>query len=578
VASLDEINRAAKIEVLPDFRKRVTRRYDIVEPQATVKTTAQFSSKVRLPWGTPDTTFPECLLVAQDEMGQTDNPNKDPNNPPAFLIRVFEEIPKDDRVIVGLPAISKTQYGFTETVVDYVQLSSGATPYNDIVGVSTFSGGVLKTVSGDNNGTIRRYKLTYTTGGEMADEYELRFGGKLIVRTLRYLNQIPPTPANYTLFGPGVEYIGGLPLYSYKFASAAAALGLGGIIDKNVEYFYSPDQGTTGITRTTIKWASDLSVVSNPITGPAGSQLIAVDYADESGFRIWTATYASGVGVIKTEIEIRNGGKLILYALISLNAAPTAPSPTIGGTVVLISTDVANGTRLEDGNKIYTYRWAEGQGTISTEVVGEPDGALVYTAVELDVAAAIPASPGAGYYNIKKENHAESGYYLNTAVWKKPPADDTYNKQIEFERPGTASFTGSPPQLVYAPPRQLTLLAQVLVTYGTTQDVTVPFTVSAYASFYEDYTPETNPTGGPSSPITKTQGLGGYLAQASGISGTNSNYNGILCRTWAAALLSSIPSTFPSGSTVLRVDNDPYLTDVNGTKVYRRMKTTYAFP
>jgi hypothetical protein len=116
------------------------------------------------------------------------------------------------------------------------------------------------------------------------------------------------------------------------------------------------------------------------------------------------------------------------------------------------------------------------------------------------------------------------------------------------------------------------ILAEVEVSYATTQISDTPFTVEAYATYYETYTPTDTGIA-----ISSTKALGGYLAGASGTSGTNSVFNGILCDTWEYQLGSSTPSSFGSGAKVLDVDNDPYLVATDGTVVYRRTKVSYTF-
>lgn len=523
-ALLQENNRALKVEILPDFRKRITRRYDIVDQQAAVKDVALFDANVRLAWGTEDDTYTGCRLVGQTELGQIENPNKTPNDPPPFLLRVFEELPANDRVIVGEPGISYDQYGFKIVVIDYVQLSDGTTPYSDVVGSSTAPSpngtAVLKTVEGENNGTVRTYHLTYTTGGEMSDTYRLLFGGKVTERTLRYLNQVPPTPSGYTLVGPGVEYVLGLPLYEYKFV---AATGSGGTPGTNGEISrgYTNSQGgdvafnpaspnsATGEVICTIRYISTPATTSNPVTQPTGFVLFAVDVQDEAGYRLW---------------ETKSG---------------------FGG-----------------GN------------SISVDVQGAEDGALIYTVSQNDAAGStVPAYPGSGtVYNIKTTHTRDNGFWKNTTVWHKPPATATLKQTTQFEKPGNAVFTGSPPQLVLTPPVTLTLLADMEVSYNTSQISDTPFTVSIPASFYENYTPTDTGVA-----ITDTVSLGRYLAGASSISGTNDYYNGVLCDTYAATLVSSTPSSFPSGATVIYTKNDIYLVDVAGVIVYRRTKISYTF-
>lgn len=706
---VDKINRAPKVEVLPDMRLRVTRVYDILD--FTAKTTAQFSDKLEISWGTQDETFPQCRLINQDEAGQGNNPAKQPNDPPPQLIRIFEEIDASAETQVGRTDVSFDQYGRRTVVNEFLQFSTGTSVYQ-IVGTtaapSPFSDCILKTEERTNDGTLQRIKRTYIDIGQLSDSEELKFGGRLLLRTLTYLNEIPPTPAGFTLVTTSIEFIEGLPVYRYGYASAASGIGLGGQISDNIsysqsddqgttgvtirtitqitddsvvsnpiatpsgftligvtqeadagyiiwtakfakgvglvtndvetkeggkliiyrrvsldsvpatpsatiggtvtlisagfnkadgydiysyqwaegigevsrstEYKISPNQGTTGVTVTAIKYLTAISVAINPITGPVGSSLINVSYDDADGYRIWNATYAFGQGQISSSIDIRNNGNLYIYSRTSINAVPSTPSPSIGGTVVSIKTSVRNGTDASSGNLIYDYDWAEGDGVIETSIDGDPDGALTYVVIELDAVSMTPAYPGSGTaYLVNIQHEARDGHYLNRATYKKPPADDTFNKQQEFQEPGVASFTGSPPQFVLQPPKQRTLLVNVAVTYSTSQISDTPFSIDAYAAFYESYIPETNPPGGASSAQQNQRGLGGYLAGASGISGTNSDYNGVLCREWQAALLSSIPSSFPTGTVVLHVDNDPYLTATDGTRVYRRTKTTYSF-
>lgn len=773
---LQEVNRAPAVSVLPDLRHQIQRRYDIVDWQATFKTLAEFEAAVQLPWGTEDDEYPGLRLIKQDVVGSVENPNKSPNDPPPYLLRVYEQIPRNDRVIVGLPNVNFDQYGRKYVVFNYVQFSDGTTTYADTVGTTAatppYSACILKSIDGDDNGTVKRTKLTFVDSGELSRDFELNFGGNLIILTITSLNEIPATPAGYTLWGPGVEYVQGLPVYKYRFSAVngggvpgtaaeisrsyydsqggtvqfdptAPTAGVGAVkavikyitaptvttnpiplpsgfvligldeedaqgykvwtgtygfgsgtvdtqvethndgalliqtivalgappstpggytlisaesrnadgwiiytyrfangtgivlsgtetkeggklilyrrtefnpsnvyspatpsatiggtvtlvsrdlrnedgfysytsmwaegngeIDRNIEYFYSDDQGTTGITRTSIKYLSALSVDSNPITPPSG-ELISLDRTQQDGYQIWSAVYAAGTGTISTELEYREKGLLVIYKLTAINAAPSAPSPTIGGTVVLIDTDVQNGTRIEDGTKIYRYTWAEGNGTISNVTRGEPDGALLQLITTLTANASTPTSPGAGWYLIDIDQQAQSGYYVNRATYKKPPGAITFKKKITFTKPGFASIGGSPIQFTLSSQVTMTLLADVLVDYATSQITDTPFTVSEWATYHETYTPTDTGIA-----VSSSKSLGGYLGGASGTSGTNSVFNGILCNSWSYQLGSSTPSSFGAGIKVLDVDNDPYLTATDGTVVYRRTKVSYTF-
>jgi hypothetical protein len=387
----------------------------------------------------------------------------------------------------------------------------------------------------------------------------------------------------------------------------------------------------TGVTITTIRQLTALSVTVNPTTPPAGAVLVTLDYAAQDGHKLWTARYADGTGTVDSDVQTKDGGTLKIYRIVAINAAPSAPSPTIGGTVTLIDAQVredsgyqvftrtwaeGNGLAADDktisesgalvvyhrraygtppttpsatiggtvtlfeqnvtqgdGIVIYDYRWAEGDGQASITTQGESDGALVYTVTDFNVAATTPAYPGSGTaYLISLTQTPQAGFFRNQAVYKKPPATVTFQKSVTFSMPGLAQFTGTPPQLVIASPVSMKILADVEVSYGTTQITDTPFTVEAYASLYYAYIEDATGT-----PRSTTDALGGYLAGASSISGTNDFFNGVLCESYEATLISSTPSARPTGLTVIDTDNDPYLVTTAGVVVYRRMKISYTF-
>ena len=578
---LQGINRGAKVEILPDERLRVTRRLDANDIQAAAGNSDKFLANIKLPWGTQDDEFPQCRLIHQDDFGQTENPNKSPNDPPAYIIRVYEQIDASAETPVGNADITYDQYNNKIVTQEWIQFSTGPLD-NQTVGTTPAPApnedAILKEQIETDDGTVRRIKRVYTTGGVLATDYELNFGGNLILLTITSLNEVPTAPSGYTLFGPGVEYVRGLPLYKYRYSAVngGGVPGTGAVIDENIEYFYSTNQGVIGITRYTIKYISTLSVISNPITTPAGTELISVEYTDQQGYRLWTAQYAKGTGLISDEQEIHEGGKLIVYKRTAINAVPATPSATIGGTVTLVDDEVQNGTRIEDGTKIYRRVWHEANGTVDNTNTGMADGAIIYRVTTLTAGATTPAYPGSGTaYLVGLKNEARDGYYMNEATYHKPPATQTRRDTIEWQRPGLASFTGT--QLTLSPPSTRTLLASVEVSYDVTQDTTVPWEVESYASFVFSYVTTADPGAGlGSQAVSGQKGLGGYLSGATGISGAG-YYNGIHCDSYSAVLVSSIPSTRPTGATVLRVMNEPYLTDLTGVVVWKRTKVSYTF-
>jgi hypothetical protein len=132
---------------------------------------------------------------------------------------------------------------------------------------------------------------------------------------------------------------------------------------------------------------------------------------------VWTVVWAKGVttsNIIET-VDYRNKGKLVVYTRQRLNAAPTTPSATIGGTVVLIEQT----TRLEDGYTLYSSTWAEGFGVISNDQETHNQGKLIiYRTTSLGGAPAAPsASIGGTVVLINDSSREDSGVTIYDRRW-----------------------------------------------------------------------------------------------------------------------------------------------------------------
>lgn len=636
MATTDLQNRAPAVSRTRDFRNIVERRYDVLN--WAVKTPAEILAECWQPLGTTDELFTDCYLLDQKVEGQTGD-FYDPCKFPPVLVRRYEQLNGLLETLIGEPSVTINQFGHQEIEFNYAQLASGTATYSVpgvSVGPSPFSNCVLRDQVDTNDGTLRLIKRTYLSAGVLSNTEELRFGGKLKIRTIRSLNEIPATPSGYTLVTTGTEYTEGLPIFVYGFAAAGGGDGTGGVISQEIEYIQSSDTGTTGVTITTIRYLTDLTIDTNPITPPAGTVLVSIDYEDEAGFRQWTGKfakgtgevarsisygqsinegtigtttydithltastissnpistpsgtvliaidhsesngwrvwrgrYSKGTGLVLDESTIIESAALVTYHRVALGAAPSAPAATIGGTVTLFEDSVTN----SDGYQIFSRRWAEGDGQSSISTQGQSDGALIYTVVTQSAAASTPAYPGSGTaYLVALDQKADGGYFTNRATYHKPPATVTLSQQTNFENPGTAAFTGSPPQLVITQQVTQTILADMEVSYDTSQVTDTPFSVEAYAALYYTYVPTDTGIA-----VQAQQALGGCLAGASSISGTGV-FNGVDCSAYEAVLVSSIPSAFPGGVLVLHVDNEIYLTAIDGTVVFRRKKVSYDF-
>lgn len=501
VAYIDLQNRAPSVTRTPDFRNRVERRYDVLNP--IPKDPAELLAKCWQPLGTTDEAYTDCYLIDQKVIGQI-GPYRKPTDEPPYLLRIFEQLNGLDETQVGNPAVEIDQYGDTIVKIDYVQLSLGTAVYQvpgTTAAPSPFNTAILRDEKRTDNGTLRTITREYTTGGILSDNERLLFGGKLLMRELTYLNEVPPTPSGYTLATKSKEFVDGLPVYKYGFAKAAAE-GEDGFIGQEIAYGQSLDEGVTaGTTTTTMRFVTDFSVTTNPFTPPAGTVLIDIKYEDDSGYRMWTAVYVKGTGTVDVDTEFR------------------------------------------------------------------PDGSIVYTVKTLSMADATPAYPGSGTgYNVSLRHVKRDGYIENIGVWIKPPPTVAYRRQVQFPYPGLAYFVGT--DLVLQPGTTRELLATVTVSFGTTQDTTTPFSITTWGGFIETYTPTDTGIA-----VNNQFGLNGYLCAGVTLSGSGM-YKGVDCTAYSAQRFASNPTSLPSGTTTIAVENEPYLTDINGTMVFKRSVTT----
>lgn len=715
--ALPQEAKAPLAEVLPDGRKRLTR-YFQVTTLGVVPPELNYAVKTADPWPAAQTpTGWTGLLLTykrfEDQMAQRGADTR------PIVELVFEQISSTGETQTGGVPLTQLPDGRKQAVYTYVMFSSSTyTPLvpgtaSVTIGSDTY---YLWDETNTNDGTLRNITRTYQTAGTVKTVNDTLFNGALLRRVITSFKTVPSTPTNYTAVGQATQNPSGYPIYDYTFVCAAAAAGAGGEISRD---YYDSQGGTvafnpalpnsaTGAVRCVIRYLTDPSVTSNPITGPTSFVLVGLDKKSQEGYIEWTGTYGFGSGLVLDESNVSETGGLVVYHRVSLGSAPSTPSATIGGTVTLfdqsvrnadgyiiydyrwaegdgevsrkytnaqggattfnpelpgsatgsvlctivhftdtsvtinptsaptvnfylidVQTELRNGYKVwtvryafgsglvldetltqvkdalvvyhrvsfgsapstpsatiggtvtlfettqrnEDGFVVYDYRWAEGDGQASITTMGQPDGALDYNVVTYTAAASTPAYPGSGTaYLVRLTQEPKNAYFENTALYRKPPATVTFRKKVNFTKPGSATISGSPPQLVLNQQVTMTLLADVEVSYATSQITDTPFTVSSWATFYETYTPaDTGIT------IANTSSLGGYLAGASGTSGTNSVYNGVSCTTWSYQLGSSTPSAFSTGSKVLDVDNDPYLLATDGTLVYRRTKVSYTF-
>ena len=472
-------NRLPSVERLSDSRLRVTRVYDIFDAPL-VATPAALLAQVWLAWGTADVKYTSCLLIHQKVDGQEpmSDPKAEPRTRPVTLTRVYEQLDPALETKVWNDDVQVTQDGLTTVVETYLQMSTGTAVYGvpgTTLAQAPFATLVMKSEERTDDGTIRTIKRTFISKGLIAQTDEEHNDGALLMRTLTYVNQVPPTPTGYTLISQKVENPGGLPVYTYTFA-----LGTGQV-SYDTEYRLSPDQGTTGVTVITIRYLSTPSVVSNPIATPGGYELIKVSYEDNDGHRVWNGIYANGAGTISSVVDTRIAGCLVTYSITAMNAIPSAPAATIGGSVTLVSAAKRNGTRFEDGTIIYDYRWVEANNQNQQSIVARNDGLREVTYVTLGTRVA-PSG-----VVIKDDYRIEEGYtsYSVTAMQAKDGNSDptmatlTLPRTVMVQHPGRAKPYNKNVggvqfvDVFMSPPIEVEVIGAVKISYQTSSAITL---------------------------------------------------------------------------------------------------------
>lgn len=263
MAKLDLRNRAPSVEYLPDGRQRLERHYDLLN--FTIFTQEQIIADVWIPWGSPDETYPLLRLIKQDVTGQhptgegqRGDPDNSPERHPPHLTRVYEQIDEFLETPVGKADVTVSEDGITSVVQESIQFSAGTAVYGvpgTTLGLPPWDNLVLRSETRTDDGDLMRIKRVFTDKGLISQSDEFRHFGKLLLRTLTYVNMIPPTPAGFTLIDQDVKNPNGLPIYTYKFA---AGLGL---VD---ERYVQRDGGLRVATWISLGTAYDALVMQPP--------------------------------------------------------------------------------------------------------------------------------------------------------------------------------------------------------------------------------------------------------------------------------------------------------------------------
>jgi hypothetical protein len=346
-------------------------------------------------------------------------------------------------------------------------------------GAAAFSPGgsvaVLISIKTRKDSGFDVYDYTWAAGlGRISENVDVKNNGALTLTTVRYFFTDDGAAPAGTVISTDTVFQDGVTITTKVYAQGT------GEISRTIDYSQSSDQGTTGITRTTIRHLVVPGGTIQPTT-LAGSVAIGQDVSEQDGYRVWTTTWAKGTGTVSTAVSYGNQGKLRIYRVTSLGVAPSTPSSTISGTVVLIDTAV----RQSDGFVIYDYSYAEGRGVISVREQQRAGGLRLVTWVSLgqgyDSSYMLP--PGVLMANDRDDRDGHAIWTVTTMQLASGGADPTsgtahtFTTNYPFRFPGRAKAVGVTVVVdgvtktcydVYkSPPVDILVTATVTVTYQT---------------------------------------------------------------------------------------------------------------
>ncbi|NBW38509.1 MAG: hypothetical protein EBR30_26515, partial [Cytophagia bacterium] len=322
--------------------------------------------------------------------------------------------------LVGLPDVQYTESGQKTMVYDYIQMSSGTyTP--GTIGTTQAPGDatcILRTEQTEDDGTTRQIRRVFINKGLLQQSDETKNNGALLLKTFVYLNDapVPNPPPGYTLVSQRTENPNGLETTTYTYAKGSGQI--------------SQDDTTSNngaLLRRIIRHITAPSAV-NPIATPSGYTLVEQAYQDSDGHRIWTASYAKGVGEISRDIAYSNtsspGTTGITRTTIRYLVAPSA---TVQPTTEAGSVEIARSLQEGDGHRIWTTVWAKGSGEISRDIryvqsldKGVTNGATVITIRHL-TAISVNTNPTSEptYVMVSEDKSDQDGYRVWTVIYAK---------------------------------------------------------------------------------------------------------------------------------------------------------------
>jgi len=363
-------------------------------------------------------------------------------------------------------------------------------------------------------------QVTYESPGTVTQRDNTGNNGALLTRTIISFYDTPATPSGYTLVNTSTENVNGYPYKAYTFAKGT------GEVARAIDYGQSSDQGTTGVTRTTIRYLVVPGATVQP-TSLAGSVEIARNMEEGDGYRIWTTVWAKGTGLVAQNISSRQDGLREV-------------------------TNIALGTRSAPS------------GVVIRDDYAERDGFAVYTVTAMQTAAG-GSDPTVATVVFER-------YVPFTYPGRAKAFEEVYNSRYMMD-------------VFESPPITTLVKATVTVSYTTTNTLG---TISDFWNPSEWATIRAQWIGLGNEPQNLVRARPGYRStSATAITRTSSStapnnvsiFGNIVYGNTTAKITCTGGPADPGGSTyTLSAELEPAFTDAAGTKYYRKTLVSAAIP
>jgi hypothetical protein len=227
---------------------------------------------------------------------------------------------------------------------------------------------VLASVNAVNDGGIRRITRRYAVAPvRMSTGDELRYNGRLEIYTESMVGAMPAAPAGFVVVDTQVASASGLPVYTRTFARGA------GEISRDRQ-----EKNNGKLVVISVRALSGPEVGANPIAVDAGFVGIDSGMQEDSGYRVWSRTFARGSGEVSRDRQERNNGKLVVIAVRALSG------PEVGANPIAVDAGFAgidSGMQEDSGYRVWSRVFARGAGEVSRDVELHNNGKLTVWAI-----------------------------------------------------------------------------------------------------------------------------------------------------------------------------------------------------